>query len=223
VTGALPPTAPSKGLSFLASARRRLGGWSDGGTTPRTANTTPLTAKARALYEGRVVPVRDIAKLCGVSVATLYHHAHKRGWTMRNAAPVKGGARDKDRRRAQRNALVPKSPGGLMSRAVVAPGVSVRDPQQQEAALAQASGAQALADAAHAQAVALRNSEIDVRLLAALAQAFALLRGSRKPRRRRPSSCGRHARLSPRDLSRLDMLAELAHRMNAAVAAWRDG
>ena len=33
---------------------------------------TPLTAQARALYEDTVVPVREIARLAGVSERTLY-------------------------------------------------------------------------------------------------------------------------------------------------------
>jgi hypothetical protein len=200
--------APREGLSFIASAQRRLGGWSDGGTTP-------LTAKARALYEGGVVPVRAIARLCGVSVRTLYHHAHKRGWTMRNAAPVKGGARERDRRRAQRNALLPKAPGGLLSR-------GARDPQREANAHARARHAQTLADEAYAQAIARRASEAELRVLSALVQALALLDGARKPGRRR----SRRPRTLPsarlRDASRQDMLADLARRMDAAVAAQRE-
>jgi hypothetical protein len=216
VTGASASTdadldKPARGesLPFSAAARRRLGGWNDGAVTP-------LTAMARALYEGDVVPVREIAKLCGVSVRTLYHHAHTRGWTMPNAAPVKGGARAWARRRAQRNALAPKSPGGLMSR-----GVSAGD--RQAAALARTGHAQAQAEQAHAETVALWTSETDLHGLAALVQALALLHGARKPRRPRPAARGRRAKLAEHDRSRLDMLADLARKMDAAVAGRRDG
>ena len=37
---------------------------------PHDAALTPLTRQARALYEGGVVPVRELARLCGVSVRT---------------------------------------------------------------------------------------------------------------------------------------------------------
>ena len=46
---------------------------------------TPLTQQARALYEGGVVPVRELARLCGVSTRTLYYHVHKHGWRRRRS------------------------------------------------------------------------------------------------------------------------------------------
>ena len=44
---------------------------------------TPLTAQARALYEDSVVPVREIARLAGVSERTLYKYVQKGGWRRR--------------------------------------------------------------------------------------------------------------------------------------------
>ena len=45
--------------------------------------TTDLTARARALYEGSGVPVREIARLAGVSERTIYKYAAKQSWRPR--------------------------------------------------------------------------------------------------------------------------------------------
>src|SRR5438552_6040374 len=50
---------------------------------------TPLTAHARALYEGSVTPVREIARLAGVSERTLYKYVQKGGWRRRHACPAR--------------------------------------------------------------------------------------------------------------------------------------
>jgi hypothetical protein len=42
-----------------------------------------LTARVRALYEGGVVPVREIASLAGVTERTLYKYVRALGWTPR--------------------------------------------------------------------------------------------------------------------------------------------
>jgi hypothetical protein len=39
-----------------------------------------LTARARALYEDSAVPVREIARLCGVTERSIYKYAAKGGW-----------------------------------------------------------------------------------------------------------------------------------------------
>ena len=39
-----------------------------------------LTARVRALYENSVVPVREIARLAGVSERTLYKYVRRGGW-----------------------------------------------------------------------------------------------------------------------------------------------
>ncbi|MGA7975355.1 MAG: helix-turn-helix domain-containing protein, partial [Pseudolabrys sp.] len=46
---------------------------------------TSLTARARALYEGSAVPVREIARLAGVSERTLYKYVEKYRWKKRYA------------------------------------------------------------------------------------------------------------------------------------------
>ena len=54
------------------------------------ANQTDLTARARALYEGSAVPVREIARLAGVSERTLYKYVEKYGWQKRYARVPRG-------------------------------------------------------------------------------------------------------------------------------------
>jgi DNA invertase Pin-like site-specific DNA recombinase len=47
------------------------------------AADTPLTERVRALYEGSVVPVREIARLVGVGERRIYRYACKLGWKAR--------------------------------------------------------------------------------------------------------------------------------------------
>lgn len=77
------------------------------GRSPRFADargegeTNDLTARVRALYEDSATPVRDIARLCGVTERTIYKYAAKGAWQPRYRwrtdgtrpaafAPVKG-------------------------------------------------------------------------------------------------------------------------------------
>jgi hypothetical protein len=55
-------------------------------TEPAATQEQPLTAvteRARALYEESIVPVREIARLAGVTERTLYKYARKLGWRPR--------------------------------------------------------------------------------------------------------------------------------------------
>ena len=49
-----------------------------------------LTDRVRALYEGGVVPVREIAALAGVSDRTIYKYAARHGWRPRVTRLVRG-------------------------------------------------------------------------------------------------------------------------------------
>jgi hypothetical protein len=55
---------------------------------------TSLTERVRALYEGSVVPVREIARLAGVSERTIYKYVRKGGWRRRHAGPALGLSAD---------------------------------------------------------------------------------------------------------------------------------
>ena len=45
----------------------------------------PLLDEIRALYEGRVMPVREIAQRAGITERALYKHVRDGGWQRRNA------------------------------------------------------------------------------------------------------------------------------------------
>lgn len=55
-----------------------------GGGESESAELT-LTARVRALYENSAVPVREIARLAGITERTLYKYARKGGWMPRYA------------------------------------------------------------------------------------------------------------------------------------------
>jgi hypothetical protein len=65
----------------------------DKSATPTQASAeTPLTGRVRALYEDSVTPVREIARLAGVSERTLYKYVQKGGWRRRHASPARDAA-----------------------------------------------------------------------------------------------------------------------------------
>ncbi len=51
--------------------------------TADASSSLSLTERVRALYEDSVVPVREIARLAGVTERTIYKCAHREGWTPR--------------------------------------------------------------------------------------------------------------------------------------------
>lgn len=151
------------------------------GRAPGEVELTLVTHQARALYEAGVVPVRDIARLCGVSLRTLYDHVNGKGWTRRRASvpsDLAKSERQKARYRAMR-ALSPARPRGLKA----------SDPEGQARALAAAERAGALAGAALAKAIARQDAEAQARMLAMLTRAMrdlALARGLIEKRRQKP-------------------------------------
>ncbi|MBI2716104.1 MAG: hypothetical protein HYX37_16855 [Rhizobiales bacterium] len=54
-----------------------------GEASPSPEETTDLTERARALYEDSAVPVREIARLAGVTERTIYKYAAKHAWKPR--------------------------------------------------------------------------------------------------------------------------------------------
>jgi hypothetical protein len=66
---AAPATAPAEPVA----------GESATGAPPEPS----LSERVRALYEGGVVPVREIARLCGVTERTIYKYARKLAWSPR--------------------------------------------------------------------------------------------------------------------------------------------
>jgi hypothetical protein len=134
------------------------------GRPPGEVELTLLTHEARALYEGCVVPVRAIARLCGVSVRTLYHHVHARGWRRRRSGVPRDGARS-ERQRAR--VVAAKNLRAPMTR-----GLKARDPDGQARALVAARRAAVLAGAALAKAIARQDAESQTRMLTMMARAM---------------------------------------------------
>jgi hypothetical protein len=71
---------------------------------PAQAEFTSLTARVRALYENSVVPVREIARLAGVTERTLYKYAERGEWRQRYVRGARADAVAADRARLIENA-----------------------------------------------------------------------------------------------------------------------
>jgi len=139
--------------------------------------------RARALYEGGVVPVRAVARLCGVSLRTLYNYVHKYGWRRRRADEPRDKAKaERQRRRYQaRKASRPQALRGLKA----------RDPQGQARALAAVDRAAALSGVALTRALARRDAEADARTLAILVRTLrelAAIEGAGEAAARKPDN-----------------------------------
>lgn len=73
----LPDPPPSRGREHEVSSGR--------GENDARQREQSLTARVRALYEDGIVPVREIARLCGVTERTLYKYAARGRWRKRYA------------------------------------------------------------------------------------------------------------------------------------------
>jgi uncharacterized cysteine cluster protein YcgN (CxxCxxCC family) len=184
---------------------------------------TALTAMARSLYEAGVVPVADIAALCGVSERTIYKHARKGAWRFRY------------RREAERAPPPPAEPGRQMRGAggrfvaevpvaedivpeAAAPahraGLKALDPAGEARALAACEEARRIAGEALARAIARRDADAEVRGLSAMARAVAAVQGPRarsKPADAAPS----RATLYDGERRADDLRERLAHKIAA--------
>jgi predicted transcriptional regulator len=157
------------------------------------APTAPdLTARARALYETSAVPVREIARLCGVTERTIYKYAAKDVWTKR----YRRSARD-----ARGDATAPldftpvKGAGGRFIRREdrdkpIARGLKATDPAGRARALAACRKAQRLSRASQAKAAAEARAEELIRALDFSTQCFKALRVHRSAflKGRKPTS-----------------------------------
>lgn len=118
----------------------------------------PLTARVRALYEDSVVPVREIARLAGVTERTLYKYVQKGGWRRRHICIARGAG----------GRFIPLADAGNPH----ASGVKALDPQGAERAAALCLHAHAISEAAMMEAATVAQARgRRVRELAAQAQA----------------------------------------------------
>ncbi|MBI1203974.1 MAG: hypothetical protein GC182_15845 [Rhodopseudomonas sp.] len=139
---------------------------------------TDLTAKVRALYEGSAVPVREIARLVGVTERTIYKYVAKGCWNRRyrrglNVAP----------------AFVPvRGAGGRFTRradkdAPVAQGLKATDPDGRARAAAACDGADRVARVAFERAQARWRCAARWRAIDVTNRALAELNGFYQARR----------------------------------------
>jgi AcrR family transcriptional regulator len=182
--------------------------------------TTDLTARARALYEGSAVPVREIARLAGVSERTLYKYVEKHGWKKRYARVPRGLAAAQANRgqgwQATAGFAPVKGAGGRFVRREdigkpFAAGMKALDPAGHARADAACSHAQQRARRAEADAQAERWADENVRAIRAVVRARDDLAAHDAARGNKPAR-------SPRD-----RLRERALVMSLKVAlAWME-
>ena len=179
---------------------------------PQIAVDTPLTTQARALYEDSVVPVREIARLAGVSERTLYRYVEKGGWRRRHRCRARDeavAAANRGRRVAPAERFAPvKGAGGRFIR-------------REDAHRPHARGIKAL-DPAGAAAAAAACAEAGTRSEAAVAQASAEM-AARDARERAEKERGvalrSYARLSA---ALVELVAQRRERRPGAIAAADD-
>jgi hypothetical protein len=152
-----------------------------------------LTARAKRLYEGGVVPVRELALLFGIAERTLYRYVARGGWRRRHEGRGAAAARANRGRRggSTHAASQPRGAGGrFVSRTdegrPFARGIKALDPDG--AARAATASRRAMARAKRAKASARRTRDLELGV-AMLAEAVRVVRADRAgPRSQRPSA-----------------------------------
>jgi predicted transcriptional regulator len=130
-----------------------------------------LTERARALYEDSAVPVREIARLAGVTERTIYKYAAKHAWKPRYRWAQNRGWR------ARATFAPAKGAGARFIRREdkgrpFATGIKATDPEAAARAAAECRRAQALASQAQAEAEDERRFEDYMRAGAAVNRAL---------------------------------------------------
>jgi hypothetical protein len=127
----------------------------------QAAGELDLTARIRALYEDSAVPVREIARLAGVTERTLYRYVERHDWKRRYRVLPRGeaaAAANRGRRWRHEAAFAPvKGSGGRFIRREdkakpFATGFKAIDPAGRARALADCAAAEPLSRAAQARA-----------------------------------------------------------------------
>jgi hypothetical protein len=140
-----------------------------------------LTQRVQALYEDSALPVREVARIAGVSERTLYKYAQKGGWRRRNACRGRAAPDGAGVPAGARPGFAPvKGAGGrFIARAQAglpqASGLQALDPDGARQALARCLRAAVLSQAAQAAAAAERETQAQVRTYEVLAGALVAL------------------------------------------------
>jgi len=184
-------------------------------------NLTPLTRQVRALYEDSVVPVAEIARLAGVHERTLYKYAEKGQWRRRYGGNgVAAGVAKRAAVRKPRACVTAKGAGGRFIRNADAGksfvrGLKALDPLGEQRALESCERAAALSDDAAARTLRLREAMSDARTLALMVQVLRDLTALED--RDKPAAMS-----EPEEEKLATMRAELARKIENAVAGWSD-
>lgn len=127
---------------------------------------TPLTTRVRALYETSAVPVREIARLAGVSERTIYKYVARQNWQRRHAGRgAEAGQANRGRhwQRAPGQETLKGAGGRFIARADAdkpfATGLKATDPAGRARAEVACAAAARLSDEAQAKATAHRRAE----------------------------------------------------------------
>jgi hypothetical protein len=146
-----------------------------------------LTGRARALYEDTNVPVREIARLCGVTEHTIYKYARRNDWKPRyHWVAGEAGVRH-CRWRAPAKFAPAKGAGARYIRREDAGekfpvGLKATDPAAAAHAAAECAQAEAMAEEAQARAARERQAEVEISALAAVGAALAEISARRRAR-----------------------------------------
>jgi hypothetical protein len=124
---------------YLVVANAQGLGAADAPAGANVAVDTPLMTRVRTLYEDTVVPVREIARLAGVTEVTIYKYARKRGWRPRVVRLAKGAG----------GRFIPLADVGQP----VASGLKALDPEGAARAAARCARAELISEEAAAAAV----------------------------------------------------------------------
>jgi hypothetical protein len=150
-----------------------------------SAAATDLTARIRALYEATAVPVREIARLAGVTERTLYKYVEKHRWKKRYRVLPRGEAAaraNSGRRWRHDETFAPaKGAGGRFVRRddkakPVATGLKALGPAGRARALADCAAAEPLSRAAQTRAHEEMRLEERLRAMAEVNRAAAELK-----------------------------------------------
>jgi hypothetical protein len=196
-----PPSLPVALSSNVRGATAESGGR---GQTEQAgeAKEQSLTERARALYEDTVVPVREIARLVGVTERTILKYAAKHDWKPRYHW-VAGAAGVRHRRWQPNEKFAPARGAGARfikredAGKPVAVGLMATDPAVAARAYADCGRAQTMAKAAQLRAARAQQGEAQIDAIAALGAALAEIVGWRRAREKSEDRA-RRANAEPR-------------------------
>lgn len=173
-------------------------------TEQAVAQTPSLMARVQSLYEDSAVPVREIARLCGVTERTIYKYAARGGWRGRYAVkPVKGAG----------GRFVPRGEAGRPVAQGLVQGIKALDPSARAQASTACAAASARAAKARARADARQVWEARVAAINAVSAAMAAYNRFR---------AGRAAVRTPMEITADErMAAHYVDQIEAALACVR--